>query len=203
MYISSQSIGAANLGLDYDGTRQGRGNPPNALLNSYRTKDGRWLMLCMLQPDPYWPDFCEHIGRPELITDERFADIDARDRNCPDLVKILDDEFASRTLDEWRDAFETLEGVWAPALSAREIVDDPQVAANGYFPEVLDANGNPVVAPDGTIFRTVTAPIQFKGDTIGALRAMPESGQHTEEILLERGYSWDDIIQLKDAGVTR
>ncbi len=199
MYISSQSIGAANLGLDY--LRSGRVGPRNPLVNTYRTGDERWLMLCMIQPDPYWADFCEHIDRDDLIDDPRFKDIDVRDEHCDDLVKILEDTFASRTLDEWREAFATLQGVWSPALSASEIVADPQVAANDYFPEVLDAEGKPVTAPDGTVFRCVTAPVQFNGETVGPLRAMPSAGQHTEEILLERGHDWPAIIQLKEAGV--
>ena len=41
---------------------------------NYLTKDGRWLALCCLQAGQYWAPLCEVIGRPELATDERFAD---------------------------------------------------------------------------------------------------------------------------------
>jgi crotonobetainyl-CoA:carnitine CoA-transferase CaiB-like acyl-CoA transferase len=199
IYLSSQSIGAANLGLDY--ATSGPVGVRNPLVNSYRTADDRWLMLCMLQPDPYWADFCTHIDREDLIDDPRFNVLDVRDAHCDELVKILEETFAARTLDAWREAFATLKGVWSPALSAREIVDDPQVAANGYFPEVLDGTGEVMRAPDGTVFRSATAPVQFGGETIGQLRNMPEAGQHTEEILLERGRDWETIARLKEAGV--
>ena len=132
IYVSSQSVGAANLGLDYK--TSGPVGVRNPLVNSYRTADNRWLMLCMIQPDPYWADFCLHIDRADLVDDSRFTNTDNRDAHCAELVKILEETFASRTLDAWRDAFRTLKGVWAPALSAREIVDDPQVAANEYLP---------------------------------------------------------------------
>jgi crotonobetainyl-CoA:carnitine CoA-transferase CaiB-like acyl-CoA transferase len=197
--VSSQSVGAANLGLDYK--TSGPVGVRNPLVNSYRTADGRWLMLCMLQPDPYWADFCLHIDRVDLVDDSRFTNIDNRNAHCAELVTILEETFASWTLDAWRDAFRTLKGVWAPALSAREIVDEPQVAANEYLPEVHDAAGEVVRAPDGTVFRSATAPVQFGGQTVGPLRAMPESGQHTEEILLERGREWETIGRLKEAGV--
>jgi crotonobetainyl-CoA:carnitine CoA-transferase CaiB-like acyl-CoA transferase len=173
----------------------------NPLVNSYRTADDRWLTLCMIQPDPYWADFCAHIDRDDLVEDPRFKSIDVRDDHADELVQILTEIFAGRTLAEWRAAFVTLKGVWDPALSAREIVEDPQVAENGYFPEVVDGEGAAVTAPDGTVFRSMTAPVQFGGEPVGQLQRMPEVGQHTEEILLERGYDWERIGELKAGGV--
>ena len=38
-------------------------------MNSYKTKDGRWLWMVVIQPDPHWRSFCEHIGRSDLIDD--------------------------------------------------------------------------------------------------------------------------------------
>ena len=201
VYLSSQSVGAAKLGLDYRGGRRTRLKPRNPLVNTYATSDDRWLMLCMLQSDPYWSDFCAHVARLDLEGDERFASHAARELHSPELVAELDTTFRTKTLAEWREIFVTLRGVWAPALSAREIVDDPQVAANNFLPELIGADGEPLRAPDGTAFRCATAPVQFGGENIGSLKAMPEAGQQTEEILLERGYSWDDIIGLKDAGI--
>src|SRR5438876_8548371 len=55
-----------------------RTQPPNPIVNSYRTRDGRWLFLNMLQPDRYWPDLCRRLGRPDLLADPRFADGPAR-----------------------------------------------------------------------------------------------------------------------------
>lgn len=49
------------------------GSSSNPLAGSFRTADGRWLLLTMLQPTKYWPEFCERMGRPELLTDPRFA----------------------------------------------------------------------------------------------------------------------------------
>jgi crotonobetainyl-CoA:carnitine CoA-transferase CaiB-like acyl-CoA transferase len=51
-----------------------RADAPNPIVNSYRSKDGRWLFLNMLQPDRFWLDLCRRLGRPELIDDERFKD---------------------------------------------------------------------------------------------------------------------------------
>jgi crotonobetainyl-CoA:carnitine CoA-transferase CaiB-like acyl-CoA transferase len=168
-----------------------RSQSPNPIVNSYRTRDGRWLFLNMLQPDRFWPDLCRRIGRPDLIADPRFADGMARFQNRAECVRELDAVFASRTLDEWRAALADAEGVWAPMQSARELHDDPQAAANGYLPEVDRG--------DGTRFTLVASPVQFDGRS-PELRPAPELGQQTEEVLLELGLSWEEIASCKESG---
>src|SRR5262249_3822747 len=64
-----------------------RTKPPNPIVNSYRTKDGRWLFLNMLQPDRYWPDLCRRLGRVDLIADPRFADGRVRFENRVECVR--------------------------------------------------------------------------------------------------------------------
>jgi crotonobetainyl-CoA:carnitine CoA-transferase CaiB-like acyl-CoA transferase len=168
-----------------------RREAPNPIVNSYRTKDGRWIFLNMLQPDRYWADFCRHLGREDLIDDARFKDGLARFQNRQACVAELDAVFASRTFAEWRARLDTAEGVWAPMQSAREVHDDPQAAANGYFAEVDRGDGRP--------FRLVASPVRFD-DASPALRSAPEHAQHTEEILLEHGLSWEAIARLKETG---
>ena len=65
-------VGATVAGLD-EMPKGDRTQVPNPLVNTYPTSDGRWIALCMLQPDVYWADFCMAIGRKDLIDDERFA----------------------------------------------------------------------------------------------------------------------------------
>jgi crotonobetainyl-CoA:carnitine CoA-transferase CaiB-like acyl-CoA transferase len=67
------------------------------------------------------------------------------------------------------------------------------VRDNGFFPDVETG--------DGTPFRIVAGPAQFDGEPVGTLRRAPEHGEHTEEVLLELGLDWDDIIALKEAEV--
>ena len=76
--------------------------------------------------------------------------------------------------------------------AVEELLDDPQVIANDYLGEVaLD---------DGTAYRLPRVPVQFD-ERPPDLRRAPEHGEHTEEVLLELGYSWDDIAALGEAGV--
>jgi len=163
---------------------------PNPLVGSYKTKDGRFLMLCMLESDRYWPDLCRQIGRPELIDDPRFKDHAARGENKTECIRALDAAFAERTFDEWKDELLDAEGVWSPYQLPIELHDDVQVQANGYL--------RPVESDQGT-FNVVGNPVQFD-ETPPALTRAPQHGEHTETLLLELGYDWDDIIRLKDAG---
>ena len=168
-----------------------RADAPNPIVNSYRTKDGRWLFLNMLQPDRFWPDLCRRLGHPELIEDERFKDGMSRFMNRTECVRLLDEIFAARTLDEWRGALADAEGVWAPMQTAMELHDDPQATANNYL--------LPVERGDGSSFTLVSNPLQFD-ETAPTLRPAPDLGQHTEEILLDLGMSWDDLAKYKEKG---
>ena len=168
-----------------------RTQAPNPIVNSYRTKDARWIFLNMLQPDRFWADLCRHLDRPDMITDPRFESGMARFQNREACVTELDAVFGSRTLAEWRERLDDVEGVWAPMQTAKEVGVDPQVVANGYLTEVDRG--------DGTTFTLVASPVQFD-ETTPALRPGPDMGQHTEEVLLAAGYSWEELAALKEAG---
>ena len=130
-----------------------RAESPNPIVGVYRTQDGRFIMLMMLESDRYWADFCRHVERPELIDDPRFKDAAARYENRRECVGVLDEVFASRPFAEWRARLSTLEGVWAPMQTVREVHDDPQSVANGYLPSVASA--------EGVEFTLVANPVQF------------------------------------------
>lgn len=171
--------------------RPDRTQSPNPIVNSYKTKDGRWIFLNMLQPDRFWADTCTRIGRADLIADERFQDGMSRFQNRVACVQEFDKTFAQHTLDEWRSKLADAEGVWAPMQSPGEVLRDPQVLANGYLQEVDGGNG--------TTFTLVSNPVQFD-ERPAPLKPAPDLGQHTEEVLLARGLSWEDLAKLKESG---
>ncbi len=175
-----------------DVPRFNRRRPPNPLVNWYLTADGRWLHFVLLQADRFWPEFCDVIGHPELIDDERFSDAKRRFENREECVRTLDEIFASAPLAEWRRRLETFSGVWAVVLTPREVHDHEQVEPNGYLPLVTTA--------EGAEFRLVAPPMQFDGVAGVPRAAAPHAGEHTEELLLEVGLDWDAIISYKERG---
>lgn len=164
----------------------------NPLIGSYRTKDGRHVQLVFLEADRYWADFCRLIGREELIDDPRFVDLAARRQNSEACVAILDGEFGQRTLAQWKELLAGIDAPWAPVQAVEELLDDPQVVANDYIGEV--------VIEGGPSYRLPAVPVQFDQEP-PPLRRAPEHGEHTEMILLDLGYSWEEIEELRRAGV--
>jgi crotonobetainyl-CoA:carnitine CoA-transferase CaiB-like acyl-CoA transferase len=188
-----------NLSAAYYGSEilraNGRYDPAHgATTNSYRTKDGRWLYLVFIEPDRYWQDFCKRIDRPDLAVDPRFADKAARWANLRACVDELDAVFATRTLDEWRIAFDGMEGPWAAVQSAEETVRDPQVLANGYLGRAGSGDDE---------FAVISNPVQFDGRPVGHLSLAPQVGEHSTEVLAELGYDDGEIAGLRESGVLR
>lgn len=163
----------------------------NPLASIYRTKDGRYVSLVMLQASRYWPDFCRHIDRPELAEDPRFGSMEKLMENCGEAVRIIAEVLATRTLADWSERFRTLEGQWAPVQDTLDIPHDPQVRANGYMQRTATR--------DGTEFDLVTTPVQFD-EAPAATRRAPEFNEHGDEILGELGLSVDQILELRMAG---
>lgn len=171
--------------------KRSRKDWPNPLFNSYECKDRKWIMLVCLQSDRYWSDFCRAMGLEDLEQDPRFDNMINRAANCTDLIGILDRTFQTRSLDELGREFDRLGILWAPVQTFEEAVNDPQALANGFIVEVE----HPVHGK----FRNVASPVQLGRMPPSIRRTAPELGQHTEEILLEMGYTWDDIISFKEA----
>jgi crotonobetainyl-CoA:carnitine CoA-transferase CaiB-like acyl-CoA transferase len=191
MWTLSSDLLAA-LGGDTPAPAGGRGPVVNPVVGSYRTKDGRHIQLVFLEADRYWADFCRLIGREELVADPRFVDMAARRANGAECVAVLDEEFGRRTFAEWKELLSGIDAPWAPVQSVTDLLDDPQVEANGYIGDV--------VIEGGPAYRLPAVPVQFDGQP-PELRRAPEHGEHTETILTELGYAWEDIVGLQEAGV--
>ncbi len=163
------------------------------LTSAYQTKDGRNLIVTILLRDRYYPRVCRAIGRDDLIDDPRFATDEARLENGPELYRIMRDAFLTKTLDEWRPILTGEEIPWAPEQTFREVVNDPQARANDFFV--------PFDHPNHGRMEVVANPIKLS-ETPSTIRLpAPEFSQHTEEVLLEAGYSWEDIAEFKEKGV--
>jgi crotonobetainyl-CoA:carnitine CoA-transferase CaiB-like acyl-CoA transferase len=165
---------------------------PNPLWNHYRAKDGKWFHLVMLQADRYWASFCEAVGRADLRDDERYADIFERGKNSAELIALLDEVFATRPRSEWAEAFDRHDLVWAPVQTISDVVADPQAHALDAFATVPHRSGEDI--------RVLRSPVEFGATPASIRSAAPELGEHTEEVLLEHGYTWEDIAAFKEKG---
>ncbi len=154
----------------------------------FPTADG-WIAI-VGTAGPARDTFYRTIGRPDLI--ERFHTLLYFEEDKAALWPILDEVFATKPTDEWCALLGAAGLRFAPVRDHAEVAADPGVRANGYIASVED--------PDGVVVEVVRAPVRFSDPSPTAQPRAPELGQHTEEVLLESGYSWDDIAGLSADG---
>jgi crotonobetainyl-CoA:carnitine CoA-transferase CaiB-like acyl-CoA transferase len=187
---------AVNLSMAVGGPLPAIANPAhgatkNPLSGTYKTSDGRWVMLTMLQPGRFWAGFVTLIGRPELASDERFDSAAKLMANAPQAGEEIAATIRTETYEHWLQVFDGMEGPWAPVQDSWELAHDPQMRANGYISTVVDA--------DGKERELVTSPVQFD-EVPQQLRRAPQFAEHTDEVLAELGLSTEEILDLKIAG---
>jgi crotonobetainyl-CoA:carnitine CoA-transferase CaiB-like acyl-CoA transferase len=163
----------------------------NPIVGTFRTADGRWINLNMLQPGRYFADTCKHLGLEHLLEDERYATAEGIMANAEEAGQAVAAAIAAKPFAYWLQHLQTLEGQWAPVQNLLELTEDPQVQANGYLATVTDA--------DGKQRRLVTNPVQFD-EMPPPTRRAPQFAEHTDEILRELGRTEEEILQLKIDG---
>ena len=128
---------------------------------------------------------------PELEHDERFRDGMLRRRNIDALYELLDDKFLVKTTAEWIEVLEKHDMICAPVVDYEAVSNDPQALENEYILTV----DHPLNGPT----KVVGFPWKFSETPAYAAPAAPELGQHTEEILLSLGYTWEQIVAMREA----
>ncbi len=165
-------------------------NRPNPLASNYYSKDDRVIHLHALQPDNYWSRMCQVLGRPDLEKDPRFASYAPRTKNSVALYHIMKDIFKTKTTDEWRKLLSEAGIPFATQQKLSEVVNDPQGEANDYFP-IFDH-------PAYGKIKVLANPINLSETPATIRMGAPEFSQNTEEILMELGYTWEDIGRFKE-----
>lgn len=155
----------------------------------YRTSDGRYLSVGSLEPK-FWSGFCQAIERSDLI-DSGFS-LDPADQHKlkAEIQKII----ASRSLEEWVEVFSTVDACVEPVLKLSEVVQHPQTQAREMIVEVPK--------PDGTTQQQVGNPIKFSKGQPSYKHVGAALGEHSEEILLDAGFSKAEIMNLVGMGIT-
>jgi formyl-CoA transferase len=169
-----------------------RVHPANALTNVYRTADNRWLLLAFVNEDKEFPLFLHAIGHPEAAADPRFKEAATRLANRDEIVRLLDAEFAKRSLAEWRELFASANLTYGVAQTFAEVGGDPQFTANNILVSIDDGSGQSRL--------TIDSPVHLDQETKVAPRRAPDIGEHTEQILKELGFDTGTIANLRAAG---
>ena len=170
------------------GTREGMGNP---CINNYAAGDGRRFWIVGLEGERHWPPLARAVGHPEWLEDERFNSPMGRAQNAHELISLLDEVFATKTLEEWAEIFATEQDFfWAPVNTPDDLLADPQFGPSGAMVEVPDGAG-------GT--NMIASPVDFHGSPWAPRSTAPELGADTEEILAELGKDPAATAALREA----
>jgi CoA:oxalate CoA-transferase len=161
------------------------------LYSHYAAADG-WVAIAAQDPKK-WPPLCRALGHPELVDDPRFAGPWDRHHNAEALEETLEGIFATRPVSEWLDRLIAADVPCAPVNDYRALIagDDltTQLEANEYLTTVEHPNL-------GTL-RTAGIPLHMSATPPGPAGHSPELGQQTEQVLLELGYTWEEIERLR------
>lgn len=195
--INLQSFAVLNRTVTGNGPdRRGRSDAANPLVNWYKCKDGKWIVLALAHADRYWPVFCRATDLTELEHDPRFENTPARELNRKQLIAILDARFATRRYEEWDRKFQdTGDLIYTRVNDIEDLENDPQVLANDYITEWDHPRFGKIKVPG--------FPVQYSETPQTFRLAAPDLGEHTEEVLLEAGYSPEEVRELESEGVIR
>ena len=191
---SAASIAAgalANSDMDaYRATNQ----VPAATGYVYATKDNRWLQLTMIRSEGQFLQFLDSIDQLHFIKDERFTTPELWYENREQLSALIQNVLINREAAEWLIIFEAKMVPIELVATVDEAVRNEQLIINNMVVAPTD--------PDIDVPFIINHPIKISNlDQVGPKRA-PELGEHTDEILQNLGYSHQQILALKDKGVT-
>jgi CoA:oxalate CoA-transferase len=171
--------------------RAGRGHQfLRGVWGAFPTIDG---FICIAGVDEKrWPSFCKIVGIQHLETDPDYSDNVIRNFHGEKIQKVLDEIFPKKSSKEWLKELTDADILATEVVDYRTMLKSEQARVNGYLLE-LDHPVAGKVLVSGT-------PITINGEVTTAAEAAPEHGQHTEEVLLELGYTWEEIGALRDSG---
>ena len=171
--------------------RAGRGHQfLHGVWGAFPTKDGH---ICIAGvDDKRWPAFCRIMGIEELEKDPEYGDNVKRNFHGEKIQSVLDLIFPKKTSKEWLAALNDADILATEVVDYRTMLQSEQARVNGYLKE-LD---HPVA---GKVLVTGT-PVSINGEVETIAQMPPEHGANTEEVLLELGYSWEEIGSLRESG---
>jgi crotonobetainyl-CoA:carnitine CoA-transferase CaiB-like acyl-CoA transferase len=176
---------AAQYLCDGEVPRRGRGslNGGIACYLPYEAADG-WVTCGALEPK-FWRNFCEGVGRPELIG-KQFVAPDSDDGRAIAAV------FKDRTREEWRAFNDAHDAMIEPVLDLDEALDSKLIAEREMVVELEQPRLGAV--------RQLGVPVKLSRTPGAAARPAPGLGEHTEEVLRQSGFAAEEIAELVEGG---
>lgn len=178
----SALIGSTQFEDTYPKTRK---NAISPVINSYRCKDDKWIFLSILEYERYYEALCKVIQREDLLKDSRFCIHSEAKKNAEMLIQIIDEGFNKFTQEEMLTKLREADIAHERIQHVQEVLTDRQAIENNYIYEFENRNH--------TKTTLAMPPVKFGTIEINLQKDSPKIGEHNEEILLELGYTEDQI----------
>jgi crotonobetainyl-CoA:carnitine CoA-transferase CaiB-like acyl-CoA transferase len=186
------TVGAATFASGNVPGLLGTHSPTFAPYGGFRTADG-WIVLAGAGSEDLWVRCCKVLGLGHLVEDPRFVDNASRVRNRDALTRELEAVLRRRPSAHW---LALLEGEGVPAAEVQDVAQvfgSEQASALGAVEELHH--------PTAGDYRVVGAPVRFDGVRFAHPSAAPALGQHTFDVLMELGFTRDEVDSLIAEGV--
>ena len=158
-------------------------------ISIYQAKDG---YVALSGVPKRWEDFWNALNRVDLAANEILRTGVERLRQNNLITKAISEVFANMAVSDIHIILEEVDAVWAPVNDYDHVVTSPQVLESGYLRKTTH--------PDYGEMVTMGAPVRYSDGINEPADRAPELGENTEELLLELGYSWQQIESLKKSG---
>lgn len=167
--------------------RLGNDHPNIVPYSTFRAKDRE--MIIAVGNDRQFATLCNLLGIPEIAEHESYKTNEARVRNRAQVTKILEERLKLKNVDEWTEMFQANNIPCGPINTMDKVFENPQILSREMVVEMDH--------PEAGEIKLVGSPIKLSRTKVRYEKHPPIAGEHTEEVLLELGYTLSEIEQLK------
>lgn len=160
---------------------------------AYRCADGEWLRCTIFEYDRYAPQFFAALGVTEQVAALGVTDLDSSMDQAEQVVPILEKAFAQKTCAQWQKILGELDIVNGRMCHFRDVWQDEQAWANEYIQKYQCQNGEERIL--------TTCPVRLGSQGAFKVGAPVLTGEHTEEVLTDLGYTARQIEALREKNV--
>jgi crotonobetainyl-CoA:carnitine CoA-transferase CaiB-like acyl-CoA transferase len=190
MWVNAQSIMCAQAPYNHE-FPEDVDRPGSPVVNDYICKDGEWLALVGIGYEKNFPRYCRALGIEDEIDDPRCKNekVLADSDHIYDLTKKVAEKMKTKTSDEWEKIFRESDLVYSRLNHYEDVAKDKQAWDNDYLQKITWGNGisNAVPRP----------PLHLSGYEQRETTPLGGIGQHTDAVLLQLGYTQEEIDAMR------
>jgi len=172
-------------------TQAGNYHPTSIPTGVYKAKDG--YMNIAVFGSKIWERFCDILGAPEWVTDERYRDKQGRSIHRDSINAEINRRLAAQDRAYWVEKLNAGGVACGLINDVKGVFEEPQIAHLAMVKDVVSKHHGPQ--------RMVGQPVQLERTPSTIARSAPKRGEHSEEILKEIGIELAELEVLKSKGV--